>query len=106
MAGAPDGNAHIEGELAARAIRKQVNPLYPDWAKKQGIEATVKFRLTVFPNGLLKEDELQLDQTSGYRELDRVVYEALVQWEFEPLNPDVAQVEQSGVISFTFSLKN
>ena len=106
VAGSPEGSPVIEGELAARAIKRQVNPDYPDWAKKQGIEATVKFRLTVLPNGLLKEDDLQLDQTSGYRELDRLVYDALIQWEFQPLDPSVAQVDQAGVITFSFNLKN
>jgi TonB family protein len=106
VAGSPEGSPTIEGELASRAIKNQVNPVYPDWAKKQGIEATVKFRLTVLPNGLLREDELQLEQTCGYRELDRAVYEALVQWEFQPLDPSVPQQDQSGVITFSFNLKN
>ncbi len=106
VAGSPEGSPTIEGALAARAIKHQVDPVYPDWAKKQGIEAVVKFRLTVLPNGLLKEDDLQLDQTSGYRELDRAVYDALIQWEFQPLEPTVPQEDQSGVISFSFSLKN
>jgi TonB family protein len=105
VAGSPEGNPEIEGELAARAIKVQVNPVYPDWAKKQGIEAVVKFRLTVLPNGFLKEDDLQLEQTSGYRELDRDVYDALIQWEFEPLDPSVPQVNQGGVITFSFSFK-
>ncbi len=105
-AGTPDGSPQIEGELAARAIKKQVKPDYPDWAKKQGIEAVIKFRLTVLPNGLLKLDELQPEQTSGYRELDRVVYDALIQWEFEPLAAQIPQVNQTGVITFSFSLSN
>lgn len=106
VAGTPDGSPDIEGELAARNIRRQVNPEYPNWARKQGIEATVRFRLTVLPNGLLREDELQVEQTSGYRELDRIVYEALIQWEFDPLPPQISQSDQSGVITFSFSLKN
>lgn len=105
-AGTPDGSPQIEGELAARNIKKQVKPDYPDWAKKQGIEAVVKFRLTVLPNGLLKVDELQPEQTSGYRELDQEVYKALIQWEFDPLAPQVPQVNQSGIITFNFSLKS
>jgi TonB family protein len=105
VAGTPNGNANIEGELAARNIKHQVNPAYPDWAKKQGVEATIRFRITVLPSGLLKDD-LELVQTSGYRELDRVVYDALIQWEFEPLASQVPQVEQTGVITFSFSLKN
>lgn len=106
VAGTPDGSAKIEGELAGRSIKRQVNPVYPDWAKKQGVEAVVRFRLTVLPNGFLKMDDLQLDQTSGYRELDTDVYEALIQWEFTPLPPESPQVDQGGVISFAFSLKN
>lgn len=106
VAGAPEGSPQIEGELAARAIKHKVEPTYPDWARKQGIEATVKFKLVVLPNGLLKEDELQLEQTSGYRELDRVVYEALIQWEFEPLSATIPQTDQSGVITFSFNLKD
>jgi len=106
VAGTPDGSPQVEGELAARNIRRQVNPEYPDWARKQGIEATIRFRLTVLPNGLLREDELQVEQTSGYRELDRVVYAALIQWEFDPLPPELSQADQSGVINFSFSLKN
>jgi protein TonB len=106
IAGAPGGNANIEGELSSRTIKNQVNPIYPDWAKKQGVEATVKFQITVLPNGLLKEDEIQLEQTSGYRELDRVVFDALIQWEFAPLPPDILQVNQSGIVTFTFSLNN
>ncbi len=106
VAGTPNGNANIEGELAARTIKWQVNPEYPDWAKKQGIEATVRLQLTVMPNGLLRENDIQFEQTSGYRELDQVVYKALVQWEFEPLPPEISQTDQSGVITFSFNLKN
>jgi TonB family protein len=105
VAGTPDGSANIEGELAARYLKRQVNPVYPDWAKKQGVEATIRFNVTVLPNGLLKDD-LELAQTSGYRELDRDVYDALIQWEFEPLAPQIPQVNQTGIVTFSFSLKN
>jgi len=105
VAGTPEGNPDIEGELAGRALKRQVNPEYPDWARKEGIEAIVKFRLSVLPNGLLKESDLQLEQTSGYRELDHIVYEALIQWEFNPLPSDLPQVDQTGIITFSFNLK-
>ena len=106
IAGAPDGSAQIEGQLAGRTILRQVNPVYPDWAQKQAIEATIKYQVTVQPSGLLKEDEIQLVQTSGYRDLDRVVYDALIQWEFTALAPDITQADQSGIVTFSFSLKN
>jgi TonB family protein len=106
IVGAPDGDVNIEGQLAGRQVIRKVNPIYPDWAKKQGIEGAVKFQLTVLPNGLLKSDEIDPEQTSGYRELDRLVYDALIQWEFAPLPPGVVQENQSGVVTFTFNLKN
>lgn len=106
ITGAPGGRVDIEGALAARTVLRQVDPIYPDWARKQGIEATVRFQLTVLPNGLLKESDIQLDQTCGYPELDRAVYDALIQWEFQPLASDAPQVDQSGTITFSFSLKN
>jgi TonB family protein len=104
VAGSPDGNAAIEGQLASRGVKRKVFPAYPEWAKKQGVEGTVKYRITVLPNGLLKDD-ISVEQTSGYREMDRIVYESLIQWEFEPLPAAVAQVEQGGVIQFIFDFK-
>lgn len=104
VAGTPHGRAIIEGQLAGRAVRKQIFPEYPKWAREQGIEGSVQYRLVVLPNGLLK-NPLILEKTSGYRELDRVVYEALLQWEFEPLPPEVSPVEQSGTILFLFNFK-
>lgn len=103
-AGSPTGDATIEGQLAARGIRRRVFPVYPEWAKQQGIEGVVKYQVTVLPNGMMRSD-IQVDQTSGYREMDKIVFDALVQWEFEPLPPSVAQVDQSGVITFVFNFK-
>jgi len=105
VTGTPNGRVDIEGELAGRDIRRKVVPAYPDWAKKQGIEGTIQYRITVLPNGYLMDD-VQLQQTSGWRELDRVAYEALLQWEFDALPEGAAQVNQSGLVTFAFSFKN
>jgi protein TonB len=105
VTGTPNGNVNIEGELAGRNIRRKVVPAYPDWAKKQGVEGTIQYRITVLPNGYLKDD-VQLEQTSGWRELDRVVYEALLQWEFDALPEGSPQVNQSGLVTFAFGFKN
>ena len=104
VTGTPNGRVDIEGELAGRNIRRKVVPSYPDWAKKQGVEGTIQYRVTVLPNGYLRDD-VQLEQTSGWRELDRVCYEALLQWEFDPLPSGAPQVNQSGLVTFAFSFK-
>ncbi len=105
VTGTPGGRVDIEGELAGRGIHRKVVPSYPDWAKKQGVEGTIQYRVVVLPNGYLRDD-VQLDQTSGWRELDRVAYGALLQWEFDPLPAEAPQVLQSGIVTFTFSFKN
>jgi protein TonB len=105
VTGTPNGRVDIEGELAGRNIRRKVVPSYPDWAKKQGIEGTIQYRITVLPNGYLRDD-VQLEQTSGWRELDRVAYEALLQWEFDALPEGAPSVNQSGLVTFAFSFKN
>jgi len=105
VTGTPNGRVDIEGELAARGIQRKVVPAYPDWAKKQGVEGTIQYRVTVLPNGYLRDD-VQLEQTSGWRELDRQAYEALLQWEFDPLPSAMPQVNQSGLVTFNFSFKN
>ena len=84
-----------------QSLRDQVNGM-ADTLAALGVQRGDRVA-TVLPNGLLKLDDLQLDQTSGYRELDRIVYDALLQWEFEPLAPQMPQVDQSGLITFTFS---
>jgi TonB family protein len=104
VAGTPEGDAQIEGELAARAVKTKIFPKYPQWAQQQGVEGSVRFRMTVLPNGLLKDD-LELEQTSGYPDLDQAVYSALIQWEFTALAPDAPQVNQSGVITFSFNFE-
>lgn len=104
VAGSPDGRADLEGQLAARGVKRKVFPPYPEWAKKQGVEGIVRYRITVLPNGLLKDD-VTVETTSGYRDMDRIVYEALIQWEFDPLPASVAQVEQTGVVQFNFNFQ-
>lgn len=105
VTGTPNGRVDIEGELAGRNIRRKVVPQYPEWAKQQGVEGTIQYRITVLPNGYLRDD-VQLEQTSGWRELDRVAYEALLQWEFDALPDGAPQVNQSGLVTFAFSFKN
>jgi protein TonB len=105
VAGTPNGRVDIEGELAGRGIRRKVVPSYPEWAKKQGVEGTIQYRVIVLPSGYLRDD-VQLEQTSGWRELDRVAYGALLQWEFDPLPAEAPQALQSGIVTFTFSFKS
>jgi TonB family protein len=102
--GSSKGKADIQGQLASRGIKKAVYPKYPLWAQKNGVEGTIVLKLTVFPNGSVKS--IQIIQTSGYTKLDQLAYQALLQWEFDPLPPNVIQINQTGIITFSFNFKN
>lgn len=93
----------LEGAAADRAVVTQVLPRYPDWARKQAVEAVVKLQFTVLPDGRVRED-VQVTRTGGFRDFDEQAASALRRWRFAPLaGGDVAG--QSGTITFRFRLR-
>lgn len=96
-------NISIAGPISGRKILSKYLPQYPDWALKRGISGTVIIRLWVMPDGTIKET-MTIEQSSGYPELDQLVIRALRRWLFAPLDKDVLQEVQWGVITFRFCL--
>ena len=94
----------LSGPLLGRKILKSFAPDYPEWAKRRGIEGRVDLHLTVDPNGFVK-DNVWVERTSGQPGLDRVAIDAVKRWLFVPLPPDVAQIEEWGVITIFFRLE-
>ena len=76
-----------------------MKPIYPEWAKKQGIEANVELKFWVLSSG--EVSSIEVYRTSGWSGLDRLASEALSQWRFEPIKRDVVQW---GIITFRFKL--
>ncbi len=101
--GVPQG-ASISGPIAQRKIARSITPEYPDWAKKQGIESSVTLNVGVLASGMV-DSFIRITKTSGYKELDQIAIQAMMQWGFEPLSPYVNQDEQWGTITFYFKLK-
>ncbi len=93
----------IAGPISRRAILSKYLPQYPEWALKRGISGTAVVRLWVLPDGMVKET-MTIEQSSGYPELDQLVIKALRRWLFAPLDKDVVQEVQWGVITFKFCL--
>lgn len=94
----------MEGPLKYRKIKLMGMPPYPRWAEEQGVEASVSFRIWVDPKGKVKEN-MYLEKTSGYTELDNLAKEALLKFTFVPL-PDGQPLEDEwGVATFRFELK-
>ena len=96
--------AKLVGPVADRPLVSYETPVYPEWAKKDGVEATVNLYFIVLPNGTVKENIL-IQKTSGFADFDDSAIEALKKWRFEPLKGG-ATGEQWGSITFNFRLSN
>jgi TonB family protein len=94
----------IVGPLANRKIIHKIIPEYPEWAKRQGVDAAVSLHFVVLSNGKVKKN-IYVERTSGYSKLDRLVMDALSQWVFAALEKKFYGKEQWGVITFYFYLK-
>jgi|GEM_PF-1360210 len=93
----------IFGALQNRQRLSVYLPKYPRWAEEQGLECTVSIHFFVLPDGTVK-DNLFVEQSSGYAEMDSLAMKALQAFKFAPLGPAEKQEEQEGVIVFYFRL--
>jgi TonB family protein len=96
-------NITVAGPISQRAITRKLVPRYPKWALERRVSGTVVLRVWVQPGGQVKGVPT-VESSSGYPDLDQVVVDALRDWEFAPLGPDVKSEDQWGVITFKFVL--
>src|SRR3989339_308677 len=101
--GSLDGKTGIEGPIASRGVLYSPPALYPEWARRKGIEGEIKAQIKVDPKGDVK-DTIVI-KTSGFKELDQVVIECMRKWKFAPLPFSANQTDQDGRITFKFNLK-
>lgn len=96
--------ATLVGPVADRKLLSFARPVYPEWAKREGVEATVRLWFVVLESGTVKEN-IVVQKTSGYRDFDGNAIDALRTWRFEPLRRDVVG-EQWGEITFRYRLSD
>jgi TonB family protein len=96
--------ATLLGPVADRKLLSFVQPRYPEWAKKEGVEAIVRLYFVVLEDGSLKEN-IVVQKTSGYQDFDANAVDALKKWRFEPL-PRGSAGEQWGEITFRYRLSD
>ena len=112
-ASAPESEAHarrtlagaqLAGPIADRAVLAHVSPTYPEWAKRDGVEAAVTLYFIVRPDGSVKENIL-VQKTAGFGDFDESARTALASWRFAPLGGGRTG-EQWGTITFHFRLSD
>lgn len=96
--------ASLVGPVVDRPLVSYETPTYPEWAKREAIEASVTLYFVVLPDGRVKENVL-IQKTSAFEDFDRNATSALLTWRFEPLQGE-AIGEQWGLITFHYKLSD
>ena len=91
----------LSGPISNRKILKYTLPVYPQWAKDQGIAADVTLEFFVTAEGKVGE-KIKIQRTSGYSELDQRALESLRAWAFEPLE---SSQNQWGFVTLRYILE-
>jgi len=102
-----DENAALHSGVLQEAYpRYQLNdpPVYPNLARKRGMQGTVVLQVLV--NGQGRVNDIRLDVSSGYSMLDRAASAAVKKWIFEPGRKGDSTVPMWVRVPVIFELKN
>ena len=96
-------SADLMGPIADRRIVHQVTPVYPEWAKRDGVEGSVTLYFVVRADGSIRENVL-IQKTAGFGDFDENARAALREWRFAAL-PAGETGEQWGTITLNYRLR-
>ena len=104
VAGLPPG-AGLGGESGvARPLGGyQVKPRYPESARRQGFEGTTLLKIYVSDTG--RVEDVLVERSAGYQDLDLAAMEAVKQWRFEPARRGKQSVAVWVMLPVRFALK-
>lgn len=94
--------ADIEGPLGERGLLYLEYPPCPLWAQKAGVEAEIRFRFWVSPDGNVIR--VRAIKKSSYPEFEALARQALGRWRFAPL-PRGAEREEWGEVPIIWRLQ-
>lgn len=81
----------------------EVLPVYPDSARRRGIEGYVKLAFTITPDG--KVENVRVVESSPKNVFDREARRAAVRWRFSPRNEGGRSVSREAVKTLQFRLE-
>lgn len=88
---------------ASLAYETVIEPTYPVESRRRGEQGTVLLRVRVGRDGL--PIEIDVERSSGYRQLDRAAREAVLRWRFRPVQINGVNVEARGLVPIRFDVK-
>jgi TonB family protein len=89
----------LAGELSKRKIIHFKKPKYPE---NENENTETKLKIEANPNGTIKS--ISIVKTGGLS-FDNSAMEAVREWRFQPLAPNVEQSIQSGIVTIYFEIK-
>jgi TonB family protein len=100
---ARDANSQQTNIVSAASLKRvrMVSPVYPDSARKRGVEGWVELAFTVQTNGSVNDVEVR--NASPAEVFDDAAVRAVRQWRFEPVEKNGEVVEQRAMVRLKFS---
>jgi TonB family protein len=99
---APAMRIRIGGNVQRPKLVKEVNPVYPEGAKANGVQGTVKLHIIQAKDGSVRQIEL----VSGDPQLVQAAIDAVKQWRYQPSLLNGQAVEVDTEVDVVFSLRN
>lgn len=95
----PRSDSHV-GTLQRGALVRRVSPIYPELAREQRVEGTVKLHVIVGVNGAVR----RVDFISGPKSLAAPAENAVSKWLYAPSLIDGKPIEMEYEVSLVFQL--
>jgi TonB family protein len=80
---------------------RTVNPVYPEAARKRGVEGWVELAFTVMPNGVVNDVEVR--NASPANVFDDAAVRAIRQWRFKPVERNGEKIAQRAMVRLKFT---
>lgn len=97
----------LESSVVSAAQLKRtrmINPVYPEAARKRGIEGWVELAFTVMPNGSVEDVEVR--NSSPADVFDDAAVRAIRGWRFEPVERNGQRISQRAMVRLRFEQSN
>jgi TonB family protein len=98
----PPARIQLKGEIQASKIRTKVAPKYPETARGEGLEGTVRLHAIIGKDGSVQ----QVRVIKGYCSLAEVSLPAVKQWRYTPTLLNGEPVEVDTTIDVIFTLRH
>ncbi len=89
--------------MSANSLKRTrtVQPVYPESARKRGVEGWVELAFTVMPNGTVEDVEVR--NASPADVFDDAAVRAIRGWRFEPVERNGERVAQRAMVRLRFA---